>query len=318
LVFFFVSFRVFRGYCTLMFTPHETAACQRLVAWALEEDLGSAGDLTSQAVLPADLAGRAVFVPRSPGVLAGLPAVALVAAAVDPGLVLQPLLEDGARLEPGRQLAVLSGPMRALLAAERTALNFLQHLSGVATLTRRYVDAVAGLPCRILDTRKTTPGWRLLEKYAVRCGGGHNHRLGLADGILIKDNHLAALEQARRQGDKETRRQGEGSLNEAVRLARVKHGAHYPLEIEVDNLQQLDVVLEARPDIVLLDNMPPDVLREAVARRNRSAPEVLLEASGGVTLDTLRAVAETGVDRISIGALTHSAPALDIGLDYLR
>jgi nicotinate-nucleotide pyrophosphorylase (carboxylating) len=293
-----------------MFTAAETAVCQRLVAWALEEDLGSVGDLTSQAVIPAELGGRAVFVTRSPGVLAGLPAVALVVATVDPGLALRPLLEDGARLEAGCQLAVLSGPMRALLAAERTALNFLQHLSGIATQTRRYVDAIAGLPCRILDTRKTTPGWRLLEKYAVRCGGGHNHRMGLADGILIKDNHLAALAQ--------TRSQGEDALAEAVRLAREKHGSQYPLEIEVDNLGQLDVVLAARPDIVLLDNMPPDELREAVARRNRSAPGVLLEASGGVTLATLRAIAETGVDRISVGALTHSAPALDIGLDYLR
>jgi nicotinate-nucleotide pyrophosphorylase (carboxylating) len=291
---------------TIVFTPAETAACQRLVAAALEEDLDQVGDLTSATILPADLAGQAVFAARSPGVLAGLPAAALVLAAVDARLILEPLRRDGDRLERGTQLAVVRGPMRALLTAERTALNFLQYLSGIATLTRRYVDTIAGLPCMVLDTRKTLPGYRLLAKYAVRCGGGHNHRMGLYDGILIKDNHLAAL--------------GVGPewVGEAVRRARARPGPAVSVEVEVDTLEQLDAALAARPDIVLLDNMKPDQLREAVRRRDLAAPGVKLEASGGVTLDTLPAIAAAGVDRVSIGALTHSAPALDIGLDYLR
>jgi nicotinate-nucleotide pyrophosphorylase (carboxylating) len=198
--------------------------------------------------------------------------------------------------------------MRAILTAERTALNFLQHLSGIATLTRRYVDAVAGLNCQILDTRKTLPGWRLLEKYAVHCGGGRNHRMGLFDGILIKDNHLAAL----RSADCGLR------IADLIRQARGR-APGLPVELEVDNLDLLDVALACRPDIILLDNMSVAQMREAVARRNaviKQSERVLLEASGGVTLQTVRAIAETGVDRISVGALTHSAPALDIALDY--
>jgi nicotinate-nucleotide pyrophosphorylase (carboxylating) len=289
----------------VVFAPAESAACQRLVAAALEEDLGGVGDLTSQTVIPADLRGQAVLVARAPGILAGLPAAQMVLAAVDPSLTLRPLIQDGGRLDAGTQIAVMAGPMRSLLTAERTALNFLQHLSGVATLTRRHVDAAAGLPCQVLDTRKTLPGYRLLAKYAVRCGGGHNHRMGLHDGILIKDNHLAALGP------------GPAAVAEAVRRARGRPGPPVPVEVEVDTLEQLDVALAARPDVVLLDNMKPDQLREAVRRRDAAAPGVLLEASGGVTLTTLRAIAEAGVDRVSVGALTHSAPALDIGLDYL-
>jgi nicotinate-nucleotide pyrophosphorylase (carboxylating) len=287
-----------------VFTHAEAAACRRLVEWALAEDLGKEGDLTSQAVIPADLKGNAVLVARTPGVLAGLPAVEIVLTGVDGQLGLHRHHQDGDLLAAGDNIATIVGPMRSLLEAERTALNFLQRLSGVATQTRRYVDAVASLPCRILDTRKTTPGWRLMEKYAVRCGGGHNHRMGLFDGVLIKDNHLAALGPPT------------SSITEAVRLARDRHGTRVPLEIEVDNLAQLDVALQAMPDIILLDNMGPADLREAVRRRNAVAPGVLLEASGGITLAGLRDVAETGVDRISVGALTHSAPALDIGLDY--
>jgi nicotinate-nucleotide pyrophosphorylase (carboxylating) len=287
----------------MSFTAAESLACHRLASWAIEEDVGT-GDLTSRCVTPSDLMGEAVFVARGPGVLAGLPAVAETFRIVDPEIVLTPLLEDGAVLERGSRIATVSGPMRSILTGERVALNFLQRLSGVATLTARYVAVVAGLPCQILDTRKTTPGWRLLEKYAVRQGGGHNHRMGLYDGVLIKDNHLAAL--------------GTGSdiVGEAVRRARTAYGLGVSVEIEVDTLEQLDVSLTARPNIVLLDNMPPDVLREAVRRRNEQAPGVLLEASGGITLTKLRAIGESGVDRISIGALTHSAPALDIGLDY--
>ena len=196
--------------------------------------------------------------------------------------------------------------MRSILIAERTALNFLQRLSGVATRTRAFVDAVAGLPTQILDTRKTTPGWRLLEKYAVRCGGGHNHRAGLYDGILIKDNHLAFLG-------------AHGlSITQAVNAARDRFGRSVPLVIEIDWLYQLDEALASRPDVILLDNMGLEELRTAVARRYAQAREVLLEASGGVNLSTVRDIAATGVDRISVGELTHSAPALDIGLDYAK
>jgi nicotinate-nucleotide pyrophosphorylase (carboxylating) len=303
----------------MSFTSAETAACERLARLALEEDLGPAhggsGDLTSQVVIPPDASGQAVLVARPGGVIAGLPAAALVFGLVDPGLSFQPLVSDGTAVEPGAQLAVVRGPMRSLLTGERTALNFLQRLSGIATLTARYVALVAGLPCKVLDTRKTTPGWRLLEKYAVRQGGGHNHRMGLHDGILIKDNHLAALASASHKPEAPAR--DTATVAEAVRLARQKHGTAVPLEIEVDTLDQLDAALSVKPDIVLLDNMPPPLLREAVRRRDAVAPGVLLEASGGVTFATLRAIAETGVDRVSIGALTHSATALDIGLDYL-
>jgi nicotinate-nucleotide pyrophosphorylase (carboxylating) len=296
------------------FTPEETQACRRLVEMALEEDLGAAGDITSKAVIPADLQGRAVFVARAAGVVAGLPAVELVLQTVHtPLLKFHSLVQDGTGVAPGDRLAVVSGLMEFILTSERTALNFLQHLSGIATLTRQYVDAVAGLPCRILDTRKTIPGWRLLEKYAVRCGGGHNHRMGLYDGILVKDNHLAALNRA-----------GFG-IYDAVEKAQNLVGGSVPIEMEVDNLEQFDHALACCPEIILLDNMPPEDLREAVRRRDleksRMDPhtrDVLLEASGGVTLETVRAIAETGVDRISVGALTHSAAALDIALDYVQ
>ncbi len=286
-----------------MFTAAEATACRRLLDLALEEDLGANGDLTSLAVIPPDTPGRAALVARADGVVAGLPAAEMTFSAVDPQLSFQTRIADGTAVQPGAVLAVVSGRMRSILTGERTALNFLQRLSGVATATARYVQAAAGLPCQVLDTRKTTPGWRLLEKYAVRCGGGHNHRMGLGDGVLIKDNHLAAVG-------------GPGAVAKAVRRAREMFGTRFPLEIEVDNLTQLDAALSARPDVVLLDNMKPDLMREAVRRRNAAAPSVLLEASGGVTLATLRAVAETGVDRVSVGALTHSAPALDVALDY--
>jgi nicotinate-nucleotide pyrophosphorylase (carboxylating) len=289
-----------------VFNADEAAACERLARLALDEDLGSAGDLTSSAVVPADRPGRAVFATRSAGVVAGLPAARLVFSLAAPNVSFEEVVPDGTAVEAGARLAVVSGPMRGILTAERTALNFMQRLSGIATLTARHVALVAGLPCQVLDTRKTTPGWRLLEKYAVRQGGGHNHRMGLYDGVLIKDNHLAALGP------------GVEAVAEAVRLAREKHGRNVPLEVEVDTLEQLDVALASSPDIILLDNMPPETLREAVRRRNAAAPDVKLEASGGVRLDTLRAIAETGVDRVSVGALTHSAVALDIGLDYLQ
>ncbi|MBX9583039.1 MAG: carboxylating nicotinate-nucleotide diphosphorylase [Gemmataceae bacterium] len=285
------------------FSPAETDACLRLAELALAEDLGPLGDRTSRALIPADRTGAAAFVARSAGVVAGLPAAGMVCAAVDSRLTFTPSIEDGSPLERGTVLATVAGPLRGLLAAERTALNFLQRLSGVASLTRKYADAVAGARAEVLDTRKTTPGWRLLEKYAVRMGGGHNHRIGLFDGVLIKDNHLAGIG---------------GDVQLAVETARSAPGSESLLiEVEVDTLDQLEEALTARADIVLLDNMTPDQLRAAVRRRDELSPATLLEASGGVNLQTIGAIAATGVDRISVGALTHSAPALDIGLDYL-
>jgi nicotinate-nucleotide pyrophosphorylase (carboxylating) len=312
----------------MQFNKAERKACRRLLRLGLAEDLGRRGDLTTQALVPEDLVGSAIFTARTGGIVAGLPTVELLLAtmdfrfmfqyrrrmarawdlapmfaAMDIQWAFQPLVEDGTRVEPGDKIAKISGLIWSILAAERLSLNFLQHLSGIATTTRQYVDAVAGLSCQILDTRKTTPGWRLLEKYAVRCGGGHNHRLGLHDGILIKDNHLAAVG-------------GVSAMEKAVRAARARVGHSIPVELEVDNLEQLEVALFCQLDIVLLDNMSTDQLREAVHRRNEKAPKILLEASGGVTLANVRAIAETGVDRISVGALTHSAPALDIALDF--
>jgi nicotinate-nucleotide pyrophosphorylase (carboxylating) len=291
----------------MSFSPTEAAACEHLAQLALREDLDDAGDLTSQALIPADLTGQAALIVRPAGVIAGLPAAALVFNLVDPRLAFEPLVTDGTAVHPGTRLAVVSGPIRSLLTGERTALNFLQRLSGIATLTARYVALVKGLRCKVLDTRKTTPGWRLLEKYAVRQGGGHNHRMGLYDGVLIKDNHLAGLQIA----------DGRLQIQEAVRRARELRSVQVPVEIEVDTLEQFDVALSVRPEIVLLDNMTHEQMIKAVRRRDATAPSVQLEASGGVTFATLRAIAETGVDRISVGALTHSATALDIGLDYL-
>ncbi|MCS6864264.1 MAG: carboxylating nicotinate-nucleotide diphosphorylase [Gemmataceae bacterium] len=283
--------------------PAEMTAADTLIRLALDEDLGAMGDRTSLATIPETAHATAAFVARSAGVVAGLPIAQRVCTAVCRDLQFTALVSDGTASYRGLVLAQVSGPLRAILAAERTALNFLQRLSGIASLTRQFVDAVQGYMVQILDTRKTTPGWRLLEKYAVRAGGGTNHRLGLFDGILIKDNHLAGLG---------------GDIRQAITAARNYPGnRHLPVEIEVDNLEQLEIALLAAADIVLLDNMSLEQLRLAVARRNAIAPKVLLEASGGVNLQTVRAIAATGVDRISVGALTHSAPALDIGLDYV-
>lgn len=263
---------------------------------ALAEDLGRAGDVTAQACIPADARFSAAFVNRKPGVIAGLDCVRLAIAALDPTAEVRLMAADGDRASPGTRLAWVEGNARALLSAERTALNLLGRLSGVATLTRAYVDAVAETQARIVDTRKTTPGLRALEKYAVRCGGGVNHRFGLDDAILIKDNHIAAC----------------GSVAEAVRRAKAAAGHLMKVEVEVDGLDQLDAALEHGPDVVMLDNFSHDDLREAV---RRAGGRVTLEASGGITLETVRGVAETGVDVISVGALTHSVSVLDIGLD---
>jgi nicotinate-nucleotide pyrophosphorylase (carboxylating) len=217
---------------------------------------------------------------------------------------------DGAVLDRGSSIATLAGPVRAILSLERTALNFLQRLCGIATLTARFVAAVAGTTAAIYDTRKTTPGWRLLEKYAVRkyavrCGGGRNHRMGLFDAMLIKDNHLAWL-RARHESD---------AIAAAVVAARAQAPQSAPIEVEVDSLEELDRALRCGPDIILIDNLGPEALGEAVRRRDALAPRIELEASGGITLETVAAAARAGVDRISVGALTHSAPALDLALD---
>ena len=269
-----------------------------IVRAALAEDLGRAGDLTAQACIPSDARLAAVFVSRKAGVAAGLTCVRLAIHALDPAAKVELVAADGDALQPGAVLARVEANARALLSAERTALNLLGRLSGVATLTRAYVDAVAGTAARITDTRKTTPGLRALEKHAVRCGGGLNHRFGLDDAILIKDNHIAAC----------------GGAAEAVRRARAFAGHLVKVEVEVDALAQLNEVLPERPDVVMLDNFSLADLAEAVAR---AKGQVVLEASGGVTLETVRAIAETGVNVISVGALTHSAPVLDIGLDAL-
>ncbi len=282
---------------------------EAILRLAVAEDLGDSGDWTSNALAPEDAVGRANVAARRPGVVAGLPAAEQTLAAFDPRLKWTPQTEDGSLVSPGECVGAIAGPARGMLAAERVLLNLLGRLSGIATLTRRYVEAVAGTKARVYDTRKTTPGWRRLEKYAVRCGGGLNHRGGLDEAVLIKDNHLALGE----------RRFTPAEAVERARQFVQKNAADtaMPIEVEVDSLEQLDAVLTARPDIVLLDNMTPSQLRAAVARRDAVNPAVELEASGGVNLDAIRAIAESGVERISVGALTHSAVALDFGLDWV-
>lgn len=266
-----------------------------LVATALAEDLGRGGDLTA-ALVGAETSLSAEFRARRPGRVAGLGCARAAFELVDGRIRMHDVLTDGADAAPGDVLARVEGPARSILTAERTALNFLGRLSGVATLTRTYVEAARGFKAVIVDTRKTTPGLRALEKYAVRCGGGVNHRFGLDDAILIKDNHVAAL----------------GGVRPALEAARRAAGHLTPIEIEVDTIEQLREALEARPDVIMLDNFSLEDLRAAVAL---AGGRVRLEASGGVTLETVRDIAATGVDAISVGALTHSAPVLDIGLD---
>ena len=276
-----------------------TSSIRDMVERALVEDLGH-GDVTTDALIPADASGQASVVVKADGVVAGLEIALEVFRQVDPSTRSRILTEDGAPVSPGDVVADLEGSVAGILKAERVSLNFLQRLSGIATATAAYVKAVQGTKARIIDTRKTVPGLRQLEKYAVRVGGGHNHRYNLADGILIKDNHIAAL-RARELG-----------LAEIVDLARERSPHTLRVEIEVETVDEAVEALEAGADVVLLDNMSPDEMRRVV---EISGGRVLLEASGGVTLDTVRAVAETGVDLISVGALTHSVRALDISLD---
>ncbi len=266
---------------------------ERLAYAALAEDVGE-GDVTTEATIDADASGEAELVLKEPGVVCGLDVAEAVFRALDAELRFERLVDQGTLVGSATAVARVSGPLRAILTGERTALNFLGRLSGIATLTRRYVDAVAGTGAAILDTRKTTPGLRVLEKHAVAIGGGRNHRLGLDDGVLVKDNHLRAT----------------GSIREAVE--RLRAATHLPVEVECETLEQVSEALAAGADALLLDNMRVDELRAAVALARGRAR---LEASGGVTLDNVRAVAETGVDEISVGALTHSARSLDVSLE---
>ena len=277
----------------------DIALVRRIATAALEED-GAGDDVTTRALVPADQRGRGLIVAKAVGVVCGLPVAAGVFAAVDAAIAFEPLVADGTAIAPGDALARVKGPLAPILSAERVALNLLQHLSGVATATRRMVDAAAGLPVRILDTRKTTPGLRALERYAVRCGGGRNHRFNLSDAVLIKDNHLAAC---RARGL---------SIAQVLEQARRGAPAGMSVEIEVTNVDEACEALEAGATALLLDNMPLDEMRRAVELAQGRAQ---VEASGGVRLETVRAIAETGVDAISAGGLTHSAAALDMSLE---
>ena len=270
-------------------------ALDRVIDDALAEDVGH-GDLTTDAIVPAGLRGTAAVVVREPGVVCGLDAAFAAVRRLDPGAAMERLVQDGALVEQAPVTAArFEASLRALLTAERTALNLLQRMSGIATVTRRYVEAVEGTGVEVLDTRKTAPGLRDLDKAAVACGGGTNHRRGLDDAVLIKDNHLAVA----------------GSVAAAVELVRREHPGR-TVEVEADTVEQLEQALAAGADVVLLDNMAPEMLRHAVRITNGRAQ---LEASGGITIETIREVAETGVDAISVGALTHSVRALDIAME---
>jgi nicotinate-nucleotide pyrophosphorylase (carboxylating) len=277
-------------------TPPPALLVEPIVRQALLEDLGRAGDITTDAIAPADRIAAAVMASRQDGVVAGLEVAALAFRLIDPALRFTPVLGDGARVAPGAALATIEGPARGLLSAERTALNFVSRLSGIASATDSLVASVARTKARIVCTRKTTPLLRLLEKYAIRAGGGSNHRFGLDDAALIKDNHVAIA----------------GGVAEAIRRVRAHVGHMVKIEVEVDTLAQLEEALGARVDAVLLDNMSLDDLRKAVTMIGGRA---ISEASGRVTPETAQAIAATGVDLISVGWLTHSAPILDIGLD---
>jgi nicotinate-nucleotide pyrophosphorylase (carboxylating) len=276
----------------------DPAAYRELLRAALREDLGRAGDLTTRFFVPRGTRLRARVVSRESGVVCGLDAAAAAFKACEPRARVRALVRDGARVRPGQAVLEVAGG-RGLLTAERTALNFLQHMSGVASLTRRYVDRVRGTRAKIMDTRKTLPGWRALDKYAVACGGGVNHRMGLYDAALVKDNHYVGG------------RLGAGARELRRRFPRAQ------LIVECDAPAQVGHALKLAPDVILLDNMAPAALRREIARVRRAAPRVKIEISGGVSLGSVRRLARLGPDRISIGRLTHSAPALDLGLDLV-
>ena len=267
------------------------------IAAALREDLGLAGDITTNATVSPQARAIGIIGARRAGVVAGMQLVETAFKALDPHAVIDTRVWDGGAVAADGEIARVSGNARALLTAERVAMNYLGHLSGIATLTHRYVDAVSGTRAQIIDTRKTTPGLRAFEKLAVRAGGGVNHRFGLYDAILIKDNHIVAA----------------GGIGPAIERARAGAGHMVKIEVEITTLEELEEALAHAPDVLLLDNMPIDTLRAAVVKVARRA---LTEASGGVSLETAAAIAQTGVDLISVGALTHSAPSLDVGLDF--
>ena len=268
------------------------------VARALKEDFGDAGDITTAATIPADAKAKAVVAARKPGAIAGVDAALAAFRLTDPAITITIEKDDGARVQKGDVILSIEGPARGVLSAERVALNFMGHLSGIATATAALVDVAKDTSAKIVCTRKTTPGLRAFEKHAVRCGGGHNHRFGLYDAVMIKDNHIAAS----------------GGIAKALSAARAAVGHMVKIEIEVDGIDQLEEALRNGADVVLLDNMTPADLKRAVEINKGRA---VLEASGNVTIDTVRAIAETGVDVISSGWITHSAPNLDLGLDFL-
>ena len=302
---------------------HETTSdCLKLIALAMTEDIGAANiatgvDCTTDAIVPTDTFARASLVSRAAGIVCGIEVCQLAIHHFSSRLKLDVMVADGGTIEPQQTIATFAGPARDILIMERTCLNFLGRLSGISSLTRQFVSAVAGTGAQVFDTRKTTPGWRRLEKYAVACGGGYNHRMGLYDAVLIKDNHLAFF--SSQLDDPQT------TIPRAIELARqwivanqseLPRGNQTVVQLEVDTLEQLEIGLKTTCDIILLDNMTPALMRQAVQMRNQLAPQMLLEASGGVNLRTIRSIAETGVERISVGALTHSAINFDIGLDW--
>jgi len=311
-----------RDFTQLAWSPQIAEDLRRIVQLGVFEDLDRGQDWTTICLVPEEVTASANLVARKPGVISGLAAIAIIFDEMEIEAECHAKVQDGDVVAGGAVLATMSGSARDLLTSERIILNLLGRLSGIATLTRAYVQAIAGTKARVYDTRKTMPGWRRLEKYAVHCGGGHNHRTGLFDAILIKDNHLAL--------GREQSGASAFSPAEAVRKARVflaqqvtgeiPRGAPDPdmiVEVEADSLEQLRQVLPEKPDIVLLDNMTLDQLREAVEIRDSAGSHAELEASGGINLQTVAAIAATGVERISSGALTHSAVCLDIGLDWL-
>lgn len=283
--------------------PLDLEEIDPLIEMAIKEDIGG-GDVTTDSLIPEWQTTRGEVIAKEPGVVAGLPVAVRVYQHINKKVSFNPRVEEGARVLPGRILAEVSGPARSILSGERVALNFIQRLSGIATLTSLFVEKVKNYHAKIYDTRKTVPGWRSLEKYAVRVGGGLNHRMGLYDQVLIKDNHLEALEAGQ-------------TLSKGVRLAREKAPQWMLIEVEVKNLEELEEVIAANPDIMLLDNMTVEEIAKAVKiiRQTKPLHPPMVEASGGVTLENVEAIARAGTDRISVGALTHSAKVLDIALE---
>jgi len=281
----------------MMFNGYNEGLVESIRLW-LKEDVGS-GDVTTGVTIPAGHQSKGIIHAKESGVIAGMPVAQLVFEVVDPMLAFTPLVQDGQRVEKGTVLAEVEGSTHSILTGERLALNLLQRLSGIATRTRSFVDALQGLPVRLVDTRKTTPGHRMLEKYAVRTGGGANHRFGLYDAVMIKDNHI----------------KGAGGIAQAVSRARKNIPHTMTIEVEAESLEQVEEALQAGADIIMLDNMAPDLMKEAVRRIKAKAPHVKTEASGNVHLQTVREIAESGVDVISVGRLTYSFENLDISLD---